>query len=491
MLFNSAIFLFAFLPIVLAGFFLTARLGVSLAALWLAAASFLFYGWWNPRFVLLLLASVAINFEVGRRLSRRRAAGLPTGALLTAGVTFDLLLLAYFKYANFLASFAGALTGTELGTYAITLPIGISFFTFTQIAFLVDAAHGYAREYKPVHYGLFVSYFPHLVAGPILHHREMMPQFELASTYRPHWNNFAVGVTILSFGLFKKVVIADSLAPHADAVFAEAASGKPITMTAAWTGALSYTFQLYFDFSGYSDMAIGISRLFGVRLPVNFDSPYKAANIADFWRRWHMTLSRFLRDYLYIPLGGSRHGRARTYASLIITMLLGGLWHGAGWTFVAWGALHGGYLSLQRAYSTSRLSKSPLLQTSLAHLVAGGLTFLGVVIAWVFFRAESFPAALAILKGMSGVEEIGSVSSRQLLSLGLASAIVWLLPNTQQIMANYDPAIPIYRQIHAPRHDFLAWSPSVSWLLLTAALAWAALARIFTGHESPFLYFNF
>jgi len=493
MLFNSTTFLFVFLPIVLAGFFLIARFSQPFAALWLVLASVTFYGWWNAAFVPLLLVSVLVNFPLGVRLAQGAAAGWRhQGILLAVGISFNLLLLAYFKYTNFLASAAGSLLGAQLGPYDITLPIGISFFTFTQIAFLVDASRGAAREYKLVHYGLFVSYFPHLVAGPILHHREMMPQFADPSTYRPRWENFAVGVSILSIGLFKKVVIADALAPHAEVVFAAAAAGKTVTVLEAWSGALSYTFQLYFDFSGYSVMAIGISRLFGVRLPVNFDSPYKAKNIADFWRRWHMTLSRFLRDYLYVPLGGSRRGPARTYVNLLITMLLGGLWHGAGWTFVIWGALHGIFLVLHRALADSRAVRWIGAQGKVGHAIGVLLTFLCVVVAWVFFRAESFQAAVAVLRGMAGMDGFAAVvSKRHFLTLAALAAAVWILPNTQQIMAKYDPAIAVYRDIAAPRSPALAWFPSWRWLTVSVVMGWLAFVRLFSGQESPFLYFNF
>ena len=492
MLFNSTIFLFGFLPLVLAGFFLIARLSQRLAAFWLVLASFTFYGWWNPAFVPLLLISVLINFPLGVQLAQRAAAGAGhQGRLLAAGVAFNLLLLGYFKYANFLASAAGGLLGTQVGPFDITLPIGISFFTFTQIAFLVDASRGAAKEYKLLHYGLFVSYFPHLVAGPILHHREMMPQFADPLVYRPRWENFAVGLSILSIGLFKKVVIADALAPHADAVFSAAAAGKALTLLEAWSGALSYTFQLYFDFSGYSDMAIGISRLFGVRLPANFDSPYKAANIAEFWRRWHMTLSRFLRDYLYVPLGGSRRGRARTYVNLLVTMLLGGLWHGAGWTFVIWGALHGIFLAVHRAFSGTRAALWLDARGAAGHWIGVLATFLCVVVAWVFFRAESIHVAVAMLRGMAGRNGIAAASIPHLLLLGTIAAAVWALPNTQQVMARFQPAIAIYRDIAAPRSPLLAWTPSLAWLALIGAMGWAAFCMLFSGRESPFLYFNF
>ena len=343
MLFNSNTFLFLFLPVVLAGFFAIGRFHREAAALWLFAASVAFYGMWNAAYIALLIGSIVFNYTVGVNLSRLVADGRAARArwLIRGGVAGNLLLLGYYKYANFFVDSAAALTGADWQIATIVLPIGISFYTFTQIAFLVDCYRGEVRETNPIHYGLFVTYFPHLIAGPVLHHKEMMPQFAQAKTYRPDWECIAVGTTIFAIGLFKKVVIADGIGPFAAPIFNAAAAGQPLTMLEAWGGALAFSFQLYFDFSAYSDMAIGLSKLFGVRLPLNFDSPYKATSIIDFWRRWHMTLSRFLRDYLYIPLGGSRCGTMRTYINLLATMVIGGLWHGAGWTFVVWGALHG------------------------------------------------------------------------------------------------------------------------------------------------------
>ena len=343
MLFNSYEFIFLFLPVT---FLVFMRLGARhrrWAAGWLAVASLGFYAWWNPAFLPLLLASIACNYLVGLRLARPVIAAWSRKTVLALSITANLGLLAYFKYANFLLDNLNLVIGTDY-RLDLVLPLGISFFTFTQIAFLVDAYQGKAKEYHPVDYCLFVTFFPHLIAGPVLHHQEMMPQFARAETYRPNPENIAVGIAIFSIGLVKKVLIADAMAAHATPVFEAAEQGATLSFFTAWEGALAYTFQLYFDFSGYSDMAIGLARLFGITLPANFDSPYRAVNIIDFWRRWHMTLSRFLRDYLYIRLGGNRKGPVRRYMNLFVTMLLGGLWHGAGWTYVVWGGLHGCYL---------------------------------------------------------------------------------------------------------------------------------------------------
>ena len=306
MLFNSYPFLFAFLPAALIGYFLAGLHGKWLGAAWLAVCSLFFYGWWDYRYLPLLVGSICFNYIAGGYIARHAVTQKARFAL-TAAVAVNLALLAYYKYADFFISSGNALLGTDWTLLHVILPIGISFFTFTQIAFLADAYAGKVSEYRFVYYLLFVNYFPHLIAGPVLHHKEMMPQFDDKRNYRPQLANFAVGITIFAIGLAKKVLIADNLAIHVGPIFSSEAAAP--SLFTAWGGALAYTFQLYFDFSGYSDMAIGLSRLFGVRLPLNFNSPYKARNIAEFWRRWHMTLSRFLRDYLYIPLGGNRRGQ--------------------------------------------------------------------------------------------------------------------------------------------------------------------------------------
>ncbi len=343
--FSSYVFIFLFAPLAIGLFFLIAHRSRRLAAGWLLLASLFFYGWWNPVYVPLLLLSITFNYVIGAALanSGRRA-------LLAFGIAANLALLGYYKYAGLFAGTLDDAFGAGFGDLDIVLPLGISFFTFTQIAFLVDARRGGARAYDPVHYGLFVTYFPHLIAGPLYHHKEIVPQFARAEFYKPALDNMAVGASIFAIGLFKKLVLADSIGLFATEIFESAAGGPEPALLEAWGGALAFGLQIYFDFSGYSDMAIGVSRMLGVRLPINFHSPYKAASIIDFWRRWHMTLSRFLRHYLYIPLGGNRKGGARRYANLMIVMLLGGLWHGAGWTFALWGGLHGLYLMVNHGW---------------------------------------------------------------------------------------------------------------------------------------------
>jgi len=518
MLFNSYEFIFLYLPIVFVMFFWIARGSHRMAALWLAAASLFFYGWWNLRFVLLLLASIGFNFGMGYAIGRTRSSDASTKKsywILFSAIAANLVLLGFFKYTNFFISTVNQIAGTHWHLVNIVLPLGISFFTFTQIAFLVDTYKGIAREYNWIHYILFVTYFPHLIAGPVLHHKEMMPQFALASTYRFNPENLSVGITIFIIGLFKKVILADGLAAFADPVFAAPASGLELNFIDAWGGALSYSLQLYFDFSGYSDMAIGLSRMFGVILPLNFHSPYKSSNMIEFWRRWHITLSHFLRDYLYIPLGGNRKGKIRRYVNLMITMLLGGLWHGSAWTFVIWGGMHGVYLIINYAWQglRTRIGLPPNERTAgPMHALAVLLTFISVVMAWVVFRSDNFPTAIAILRAMVGMNgfafpatwlaETGafgqwlsshgidfsagsSLISDSITWICASLFIVWFAPNTQQIMAEYRPAL------HIPETGKLklCWRPS----LLSAVLVWSLgfIAIINISKKSAFLYFQF
>src|SRR6266436_3822087 len=433
MLFNSFPFIFLFLPIVLLGYFALGRRGNLPPVIFLALASLTFYAFSGWQFVPLLVASIAFNFTVGYFLIERKMRTELRLAALIIGVGGDLLVLAIFKYAGFLAANFNAIFSAGF-TVNVLLPVGISFYTFTQIAFLVDAYRGNVARYALPHYALFVTYFPHLIAGPILHHKDMIPQFERAAARRPDPHLILCGLIIFGIGLFKKTGLADGIQPLVSLAFGPNAP----TFDQAWIGALAYTFQLYFDFSGYSDMAIGISLMFGIFLPLNFNSPYKATSIIDFWRRWHMTLSQFLRDYLYIPLGGNRHGRVLRYLNLMITMLLGGLWHGAAWTFVAWGALHGGYLCINHAWNYLVAKPGPRW-APFAGLAGFVLTFLAVVVAWVFFRADGLAQALSILAKMADPTHIvfGRAEIARSAFIALYAAIAWFLPNTQEIMG-YD-----------------------------------------------------
>lgn len=443
MLFNAHSFIFLFLPITLLIFHLLSRRGqVTYAISALIVASLVFYGWWEPAYLLLILVSIAVNFCLGEALMRMPPVEKRRRLyLLWFGVGANLVALGWFKYANFLVDSGNTILGTDLHVQTIILPLAISFFTFQQIAYLVDTFRARTHERSFLHYALFVTFFPQLIAGPIVHHKEMLPQFA-KQMGGLKLQNLIIGGTIFFLGLFKKVIIADGVSPYSDTVFAMAANGDALTFLESWTGALAYSIQLYFDFSGYSDMAIGLARMFGVRLPLNFNSPYKARNIIEFWRRWHMTLSRFLRDYLYFPLGGNRQGASRTYANLMVVMLLGGLWHGAGWTFVLWGGLHGFYLLVNHAWqhvmasrldarhSADNVDGAKALQQQIAvqstarqALNAGGkilgafashtLTLIAVVVAWVIFRAESVEVAGRVLAGMAGLN-------------GLALPVEWL-----------------------------------------------------------------
>jgi D-alanyl-lipoteichoic acid acyltransferase DltB (MBOAT superfamily) len=512
MLFNSHVFIFLFLPIVFFGFYGLARYSQNLAALWLTGASLFFYGWWDVRFVGLLVGSILFNYGAGYLIGHRFL-NKPK-FILTCAILSNLILLGYFKYANFFIDNLNDITGAKLSTREFILPLGISFFTFTQIAFLVDTYQGKVKEYNFIHYTLFVTYFPHLIAGPVLHHEEMMPQFAEPSTYRFNHDNLLIGLTIFFMGLFKKVVAADGIAAYVGPVFSAHTSGIELTFLDAWGGALCYTLQLYFDFSGYSDMAIGLSRLFGVTLPLNFHSPYKAVNIIDFWRRWHMTLSQFLRDYLYIPLGGNRNGSLRRYLNLLITMLLGGLWHGAGWTYIIWGGLHGSYLVINHGWQRLHKCFWHKPPSKFMHAFSVLITFLVVVVAWVVFRADSVNSALAILKAMAGMNGF-NLPDAWLLKWGrlgqwlvhqgvefnntnrlfkggeinwivISLLIVWMAPNSQQIMANFKPALNMSGCEASKR---LLWKPSYTWLVASALCATFSILSI--SKVSEFIYFQF
>lgn len=447
MLFTTAAFSLLFLPLVLIGFFSIGRHSHAGAATWLLAASVFFYGYWMPEFTLLLLASIAVNFWIGLQMMAANAAEdrRRSKRWLIGGIVFDLGLLAYFKYANFFIGNINAVLGGQLPVLGVVLPIGISFYSFTQIAYLVDTHLGKVTEANPVHYGLFVTYFPHLVAGPVLHHAQMMPQFDRAETYRPNAGRLCAGLLIFAIGLAKKIIGADGISPYADAVFNAADAGQQVTLEEAWLGAFAYTLQLYFDFSGYSDMAIGISWMFNVRLPFNFNSPYRATSISDFWRRWHISLSNFLRDYLYIALGGNRKGTVRRYFNLGATMVLGGLWHGASWAFVIWGALHGLFLMINHGFRAllGTATAARLDASRFWSLFSWALTLLCVVVAWVFFRAHTIDGAFRMLMAMGAlappVDEstalwnAGLAASAGFLWCTALGAIAVLAPNSNRI----------------------------------------------------------
>jgi D-alanyl-lipoteichoic acid acyltransferase DltB (MBOAT superfamily) len=473
-LFNSYDYLFYFLPLSLAGFFALGR-RPSWSVAWLVAASLFFYAWWDPRYLPLILASIGFNFAVGRLLHRtpRRAK-----LALAFGVAANLLLLGVFKYADFALANAAALLGRTLPLPHVVLPLGISFFTFTQIAYLVDVYRARAREPSLANYSLFVSFFPHLLAGPILHHSEMMPQFASPTNKRPQAASIAAGLFLLCIGLVKKTCFADQLAPLADAGFAH-----PETLSAAgaWLAVVAYTLQIYFDFSGYTDMALGAARMFNIELPLNFNSPYHATNIREFWLRWHMTLSRFLREYLYIPLGGNRHGAWRTALAIMATFALGGLWHGAAWTFVVWGTLHGAALICYRAWERTGLA--------LPQPVAWAVTLLFVTVAWVFFRAPSLDSAAAMLRAMAGIGAGASGTGQPWLQQ-LAAA---LTPDAQT-SALWIAAILIASLVVAAQQrnsNVMAREFRPSWPSGIAVTLGLVVSVLQLGKVAPFIYFNF
>ena len=496
MLFNSYEFIFAFVPVTLIVFYLLGRWQQPrIAIAWLVGASLFFYGWWNPAYLGLIIGSILFNYSFGLALSRGHNKN--KYFILVFGIAGNLGLLGYYKYANFFIDNINLLSGINFNVGTIILPLAISFFTFQQITYLVDAYRGETREYNFLHYCLFVTFFPQLIAGPIVHHKEMLPQFGKRSVYAFHHENFSVGITIFVIGLFKKVVIADGISVFATPVFSAAASGTTLTFFEAWSGTLAYSFQLYFDFSGYSDMAIGIARMVGIHLPLNFHSPYKATSIIEFWRRWHMTLSRFLRDYLYIPLGGNRKGPSRRYVNLFITMLLGGLWHGAGWTFVLWGGLHGLYLVINHAWEKIKkmLSLEFNSRSWWSSIPARFLTFFAVAVGWVFFRAADFDSAISILHSMFAFDHIqlndafrnGLIEKPHRVRnwFIVLFCIVWLMPNTQQLLARYSPSLEPVEGTGGK----LEWKPNLYWACGIIFLAIWAINNM--DSISEFLYFQF
>lgn len=519
MLFSSFTFIFGFLPVVLVGFHAMGRIGTTAHTVrFLALASIVFYGWWNWRLIGLLLGSIMANYLFGLALAKH-----PSRAVLGLGIAFNLSLLGWFKYAKFLAETAAFAFGTGFDIGTIILPLAISFFTFQQIAYLVDIHQGMAEQSTFAEYVFFVSFFPQLIAGPIVHHSEIFPQLRGRVSLKPNVENLAVGIMLFVIGLTKKVVLADGIAPYPDMVFKAAAAGDPISFLPAWAGSAAFGLQIYFDFSGYTDMALGLARIFGVRLPLNFASPYKAASIIEFWRRWHMTLSRFLRDYLYFPLGGNRKGETRRYVNLMIVMLLGGLWHGAAWTFVLWGALHGVYLVVNHLWRAVR-GVNPMSRPSAArHLAGMALTLTATTFAWAIFRAQDADSLVIMLKGLFGLsgiylpasyaEKFGSLSE-VLRLLGVEFAVsadaavyptlwqfivgavlyilVLVLPNTQEWMEQVRrPALGSDRVAATAPWDRLQWRPSAIGGVAAAVLAAYALAVLLQHENRDFIYFQF
>ncbi|MEA3512138.1 MAG: MBOAT family protein [Campylobacterota bacterium] len=422
MLFNSFEFIFMFLPLTFIVYFYLNHKRLTVASKgFLVFTSLVFYSWWNIIYLPLILSSMLFNYIIGNTLAQelKNKKRFSKKSILIFGIIANISLLAYFKYADFFIENLNFMTNSSIDLLNLALPLAISFFTFQQIAYLVDSYRSETKEYDFLNYAVFVTFFPQLIAGPIVHHKEMMPQFELPKNKILNYNNIAAGLFIFSIGLFKKVVIADTFAIWATAGFDTATT---LNFFEAWGTSLSYTFQLYFDFSGYTDMAVGLALLFNIKLPVNFNSPYKATNIQDFWRRWHITLSRFLRDYIYIPLGGSRVSSFRIYSNLMTTFIIGGLWHGAGWTFIFWGFLHGIALVIHRIWSS--------LGFKLHIWLAWFITFNFINISWVFFRAKEWDDAIKVLSAMFSFSSIG-------ISKELASFINYINPLSQYQKVSY------------------------------------------------------
>ncbi|MGA2748512.1 MAG: MBOAT family protein [Verrucomicrobiota bacterium] len=460
-------------------------------------ASLVYYGWWNPFFVLLIVLSMLFNFAVGRLMGQWESSRRRLRALLIFGIAVNLLLLGYYKYANFFVENIDRFFGAAWTLQKIILPLGISFFTFQQVTYLVDASRGIGREYDPMDFMLFISFFPHSIAGPIVHHQEMMPQFARPETYRFRWENLAVGLSLFAVGLFKKTMVADALSGHAAKVFNAAASGATLGMGDAWGGVLSYTFEIYFDFSGYSDMAVGLARMFGITLPLNFNSPYKAVSCIDFWHRWHMTLSRCMREYLYIPMGGSRRGEARRYRNLLVTMLIGGIWHGAGWTFAIWGLFHGACLAVNHLWVFMRRNKPPRKPAPTGVSVWAGrvLTFFLVVIGWVFFRAAGVRAAGQLFGAMFHLTG-GPVAGAEALLKGKTwywlvglTGFVWAAPNAAEMLREFRPALNPFKGELPLGGGWLRWRLTPWWAFFAAALLAASVLSL--SNSSEFLYYNF
>ena len=531
MLFTSLRFLFLFLPVTLLGFHLLGRYGRRPVIAWLGGMSVIFYAAWNPAFTLFLLGSILVNYLVAMALGRAPEDSGRRGRLLTLGITINLLALFYFKYLYKALLLVSSLHLADLHPHPILLPLGISFFTFTQISYLVDLAQGQAEQQDFLSYLLFVTFFPHLIAGPILHHKEMMPQFaERRSAPRSEkgerrfalrTQDVAVGLTWFLMGLAKKVLIADKLSSQADFTFAHAGG---LSAASAWAGLVVYSMQLYFDFSGYSDMALGLARLFSIRFPINFDSPFKAISVTEYWQRWHITLTRYITLYLYNPVllavqrrrvaGGKKISR-KALATVggfvemvayptMLTMLLTGAWHGAGVQFLIFGLIHGVYLTANQAWRHfwQRSGPSPKQPRGAVRLAMMIGVYLQVSFALIFFRSSSLHSAVSMLGDLVGAH--GAGHARTLLDGWLAFAllpVVWFLPNTQQILGQeptpeapqpghhtptsdrVDPAAP------TPLLSRFRWSPNLGWAVLMAVLFFAVLANL--DHTTSFLYFQF
>lgn len=501
MLFNSFGFLLLFFPFTLCGFYSLAGLkNLRIVQAWLIVCSLFFHAYWRASYTWLFVVSMTINYFLGRICSLkpdnvRNGFNLPKLAVIS-GIVFNLGLLAYFKYLNFLANILSSTTGYFVDVGEIILPLAISFYTFQQIAYLADMY----RDKGKVHYTLreyvsYLAFFPHLIAGPIVRHQVLIKQLNNLDLLSFRTKNVLSGLVIIFIGLFKKVILADSAAMYVNPIFATVAHGLPVGMIDAWLAAVLFSFVIYFDFSGYSDMAIGLARTFNVRFPENFCSPYKSASIIEFWQRWHITLSLFLRDYLYFSLGGNRKGKFRQSGNLLMTMLLGGLWHGAGWNFVIWGGLHGIYLIIAHAWRGWAGRK-----LFFGRGLAKTLTFLAVAIAWVFFRANTTSEAKLILIGMSGKNGLyslvdlpsGYFDNGILSAIALCIVLLFIvncLPNTQQFMRLFRPVIGSTSRNLSGVFNRLVWQFNFQTIALTILIACYVMTKL--DNIQAFIYFRF
>jgi alginate O-acetyltransferase complex protein AlgI len=513
MLFNSYIFIFVFLPITLFVFNLISKTKkTNLLISWMITASLFFYGWWNIYYLWLIIFSAIFNYSVACCLLKINKKY--KSFLLIFGIAVNLGLLSYFKYYNFFLENMAFFFENQIFLETIILPLGISFFTFQQIAFLVDVYKGIKKNYKFLPYFLFVTFFPQLIAGPIVYHNQLIPQFLQKEIFGIKSKNLVIGFVIFTLGLFKKVILADNAAVYVNLIFGAAETNFNISFLDAWSGALFYTFQLYFDFSGYSDMAVGLARMFGIIIPINFYSPYKSTSIIEFWRRWHITLSSFLKNYLYFPLGGGRLGTNRKMINIMITMILGGLWHGAGWLFLLWGAIHGLFIVINHTWNI-------YFNLKLWFIFKWFITFLAVVFAWVPFRCESVEGLINMWSGMIGLngflihESYLNIFEKQnfikylfkfinfeiandnliidfngIILICLLLSITLFMPNTSQFMSRFTNYNFKFKSDLFKNHTkIFFWKPNLLWSLLIAFLFCIAVLNLYGVSE--FLYYQF
>jgi D-alanyl-lipoteichoic acid acyltransferase DltB (MBOAT superfamily) len=480
-LFPTFSFIFGFLPITLTVFFLLYRKSNKHAVAILLVTSLIFYILPNWLHAHVIISSIIVNFFISKYI---QSSIKHSKKLLALGVIYNLCVIIYFKYSFFFGEMFTIVSGLDLGLTKYVLPVGISFYTFQQIAYLVDCYKDKNVDYNFWQYALFITFFPQLIAGPIVHHKELMPQISLLGKQKIQADVFFAGLCIFIFGLAKKLLLADNLENYATEIFVLADSGVAISTASAWLGSLSYTLQLYFDFSAYSDMAIGLGLLFGIKLPINFFSPYKSESITEFWRRWHITLSSFLRDYLYIPLGGNRTGNR--HVNLLLTMLLGGLWHGAGVNFIIWGGLHGVYLVINHAFKEVCRN----FGLAMPYFLGVMITMTSVVIAWVFFRAETLDGALSLISSMFSYNIVNDgvkITNASICLIIIGFIVTQFLPNVAQLF-DYNGLKTVESWQPLQRFSIVCKGQLFSVLVIVALLVGALM---FMAQPTVFIYFNF